>query len=60
MDSLSWIAIGFIIIGFVVLAFATKNMKSKIHQQSSTPSIIWGIAAAFVWGMISIFLIVGG
>ncbi|MCM3763850.1 hypothetical protein [Neobacillus niacini] len=68
MDLLLWITIGFIIIGFVVLISMKKGMESKLafitanmeDEESSkkAKSIIWWIASATAWGIVSMFLIV--
>lgn len=68
MDLLLWITIGFIIIGFIVLFSMKTSMENKLAyitansegEESSVKakSIIWWIASATVWGVVSMFLIV--
>ncbi|KMJ60343.1 hypothetical protein AB685_05885 [Bacillus sp. LL01] len=68
MDLLLWITIGFIIIGLVVLTSMKKSMESKLafikanteDEESSkkAKSIIWWIASATAWGIVSITLII--
>lgn len=60
----------FIIVGFAFLTFMKKGMESKLafitanteNEESSTKaktvSIIWWIASAAAWGIVSMFLIV--
>ncbi|QHE62636.1 hypothetical protein FHE72_17595 [Rossellomorea vietnamensis] len=68
MNLLLVITIGFIIIGFIVLFSMKTSMENKLayitanseDEESSVKakSIIWWIASATVWGIVSMFLIV--
>ena len=69
MNLLLWITVGFIVIGFVVLASMKKSMERKValiidneesteSKQISTKPVVWWIAGATVWGLVSMFLIV--
>ncbi|OXS58171.1 hypothetical protein B0G93_11559 [Bacillus sp. V-88] len=68
MNLLLVITIGFIIIGFIVLFSMKTSMENKLayitanseDEESSVKakSIIWWIASATVWGVVSMFLIV--
>lgn len=69
MDLLLWITVGFIVIGFGVLvsmkksvemkvAFMIENKESMERQQISPNPVVWWIAGATVWGIVSICLIV--
>lgn len=68
MDLLLWITIGFIIIGFIVLISMKTSMENKLvyitanseddESLVKAKSIIWWIASATVWGIVSMILIV--
>ena len=69
MNSLLWITVGFIVIGFVVLVSMKKSMERKLaliieNEEKMESELIspipitrwiWG---SFLWGIVSIFLIV--
>ncbi|WP_210467939.1 hypothetical protein [Sporosarcina sp. 6E9] len=69
MDSLLWITVSFIVIGFVALFSMKKGMERKLalikeneismesEQISPKPIIRW-IWGSFLWGIVSIILIV--
>lgn len=69
MDLLLWITVGFIVIGFVVLVSMKKSMEIKVtlmienkesmkRKQMSPNPVVWWIAGATVWGIVSICLII--
>ena len=69
MHLLLWITVGFIVIGFVVIFSMKKSMEMKVnlmleHKDSmesneiSSKPVVWWIAGATVWGIVSMLLIV--
>jgi hypothetical protein len=68
LDLLLWITIGFIIIGLIVLISMKTSMENKVAYITANSedeeslvkakSIIWWIASATVWGIVSMILIV--
>ncbi|MGG0644400.1 hypothetical protein ABE021_10720 [Sporosarcina gallistercoris] len=68
MNLLPWITVGFIIVGFFVFISMKKNMEKRVAlaieykdsmegKQILPSPVVWWIWGAFLWGIISIFLI---
>lgn len=69
MNLLLWITVGFIVIGLFVLismkksmeervAFAIENKDDTEGKQTSAKPVVWWIAGATIWGIVSMLFIV--